>query len=195
MIGPLSFAGAVAAILLSPGPTNTLLATSGATVGVRRSLRLIPAEASGYLISIGLLIFAIGPQISLHPALGRGLRLLCAAWLVLMSWRLLRSTSSPQATPVISFRRVFATTLVNPKALVFALAIFPPLDAMPLERAALWVSGFLGLVVSIALAWIVLGAALGASAPRWVEAGLAKKLAGAVLALFAAMLLFTVFAR
>lgn len=48
------FIGLVVSILLTPGPTNTLLASSGIQVGVRKSFRLIPAEAFGYLISITL---------------------------------------------------------------------------------------------------------------------------------------------
>ena len=46
------FIGLVAAILLTPGPTNTLLASSGIQVGFRKTFRLIPAEAFGYLIAI-----------------------------------------------------------------------------------------------------------------------------------------------
>jgi len=53
------FIGLVITILLTPGPTNTLLASSGVQVGVRKSLLLIPAESVGYLIAItawGMLI-------------------------------------------------------------------------------------------------------------------------------------------
>ena len=45
------FVGLVVTVLMTPGPTNTLLASSGIQVGVRRSLALIPTEALGYFIS------------------------------------------------------------------------------------------------------------------------------------------------
>ena len=57
MQDPFLFAAAVLAILWTPGPTNTLLATAGATRGFRHSLPLIPAEAAGYAISILVLLW------------------------------------------------------------------------------------------------------------------------------------------
>ena len=48
------FIGLVITILLTPGPTNTLLASSGIQVGLRKSLLLIPAEAMGYIIAISV---------------------------------------------------------------------------------------------------------------------------------------------
>ena len=61
MTEPLAFILAVLGLLATPGPTNTLLAASGAAVGLRRSLHLIPAEVSGYLCSILALALVLGP--------------------------------------------------------------------------------------------------------------------------------------
>ena len=64
------FIGLVITILLTPGPTNTLLASSGIQVGVRKSLRLIPAESIGYLVSIsiwGLIIGTVSSQFPILP--------------------------------------------------------------------------------------------------------------------------------
>jgi threonine/homoserine/homoserine lactone efflux protein len=149
-------------------------------------LPLIPAELGGYLISIMTLVFAAGPQITAHPALGRGLRGLSALCLVLVAARAWRA---PRANALaISARHVFVTTLFNPKALVFAFAIFPPLDTMPPSHGVLWVGGFSALVVSVATGWIVAGAALGALLPRAVEEGWVRRAGALILCAFALVL-------
>ena len=64
MEDPLLFSLAVLTILGTPGPTNTLLATSGGAVGVKASLPLVPAEAAGYLIAIVAIGLALGAVVS-----------------------------------------------------------------------------------------------------------------------------------
>jgi len=66
MHDPVSFTLAVLALLVTPGPTNTLLAASGAIAGLARSMRLIPAELCGYLAAIATLLFIADPAIENH---------------------------------------------------------------------------------------------------------------------------------
>jgi len=63
----IAFAAAALSLLATPGPTNTLLATSGAKVGLRRSLPLLGAELGGYLLAILLLRALIGPLMAANP--------------------------------------------------------------------------------------------------------------------------------
>lgn len=170
------------ALLATPGPTNTLLAASGAALGVRASLRLIPAELAGYLAATGLLSALAVPLMAQVPVLVPGLKLAAALFLVWSAVRLWRTAGRhaaaglpPPATP----GRVFLTTLLNPKAMVFALVLFPGLD--PRQTVPL----FCALVGSVAFGWILIGAGLGrlGRAPR--TPGRVNRLTAVVLATFA----------
>jgi threonine/homoserine/homoserine lactone efflux protein len=165
MKNPVFFALAVLAVLGTPGPTNTLLATAGATAGLQRSLLLIPAEAAGYTISILTLGLALGPAVEGVPLLAGALRAAVGAYLLLLALRLWRRRGSPLATgAVVTPNLVFVTTLLNPKAIVFALGIVP-FGAGP----GVWppyMLEFLLLLASVSAAWIAVGAMLGGAASR-----------------------------
>ncbi len=81
------FIGLVITILLTPGPTNTLLASSGIQVGIRKSFRLIPAEALGYLISITLWGALIGTVSDPSPIIAHHSKIIQCR-LYYFSWRL-----------------------------------------------------------------------------------------------------------
>lgn len=55
------------ALLLTPGPTNTLLFVGGATNGLKRSLGLPLAELLGYLAAIHILALSIWPFVQQMP--------------------------------------------------------------------------------------------------------------------------------
>jgi threonine/homoserine/homoserine lactone efflux protein len=192
MEDPILFALAVITILGTPGPTNTLLATSGAAVGIRRSLPLVPAEAAGYLIAILTLGLLLGPVVAAAPWLAMALRVLVGAYLLLLAVKLWRSGRvALGARALVSPGQVFLTTLLNPKALILALGIIP--FASPL--AFRYVGGFLLLLVAISLAWVSLGAVLGGIAGSRGRAGLVPRFGAAAVGLFAALILALPFLR
>ncbi|ACK52212.1 conserved hypothetical protein [Methylocella silvestris BL2] len=186
MENPFAFALAVLALLATPGPTNTLLAASGASVGPWRSLRLIPAELCGYLISIATLIFVIGREIEHNALAAATLKIAAGLWLAASAaalWRnagqSVRPTQAP-ATPT----RVFVTTLLNPKALIFAFVIIPPAPA----ALSLWLAGFSALVILVGGIWIVLGAFLARSTGGALTPALIARGAALILLIFASTL-------
>ena len=174
------FALATLALLVSPGPTNTLLFVSGADAGLRRSLRLIPAELVGYLAVIVPLALLGRPYLAAHPAVERGVAVSASLWVLYLAVSLWRAPRA-QAPAAVTFRRVLATTMMNPKALVIALVLLPE-DGRLLRPLLL----FAAMVVCVASGWIAAGAgvgrAVGARAPS-----LTRRAAAGYLLFVAAM--------
>ena len=77
---------------------------------------------------------------------------------------------------------MLATTLVNPKALIFAFAMFPPL-ADAAEATAVFVRFSVVAVVVMSL-WGVAGAALGRGATSRIGAATVDRAGAVVLAAF-----------
>ena len=174
------------AVLGTPGPTNTLLATAGAMGGVRRSLPLVPAEAAGYSISILTLGLVLGPAVAGAPALAGALRAAVGAYLLLLAVRLWRGGRAALATGApVTPGRVFLTTLLNPKAVVFALGVVP----FGAPRVWPYLLGFLLLLVSVAAGWIAAGAALGGVADGRGWGGAVPRVGAAAVGAFAVLLM------
>lgn len=193
MTDPLAFALAVLALLATPGPTNTLLAASGAGAGLRRSARLIPAEIGGYLLAILSVMALVGPALTPGSHARTALELAAGAWLALSAVRLWREAGSgfSGAPSPIGPARVFVTTLLNPKALVFAVVVFPAGPAGAVAAASLL---FAALVAVVGTGWILVGRALANGrmpvlAPRSIH-----RAAALVLAAFASMAAGSAFA-
>ena len=190
MENPVLFALAVLAVLGTPGPTNTLLATAGATGGLRCSLPLIPAEAAGYTISILTLGLALGPVIAEAPLLAGVLRVSVGVYLLLLALRLWRRSDPALATgAVVTPRQVFVTTLLNPKAIVFALGVVPFGAGRGVWPP--YMLGFLLLLTSVSVAWIAAGGMLGGAAGRRGWGGAVPRIGAAAVGGFAILLLVT----
>lgn len=181
-----AFASAVLALLLAPGPTNTLIALAGAAGGVRAPLRLLPAELAGYLTTIlplsilGSRLFAAVPEAAV------GLKLAAAGWILLLAVRLWRAGTPGTSAAPVTARRVYVTTVLNPKAVVFALVLLPAAGSAEfLPRLGL----FCALVAAVALVWGASGALtrLGATGTRRLF--LLQRLAASWLVIVAATLL------
>jgi threonine/homoserine/homoserine lactone efflux protein len=156
----LPFILATASLLAIPGPTNTLLATSGAAIGVSRSLPLLAAELAGYLTAILVLRFVLGPLVIGVPLAGLLLRVAVTVYvlyLALLLWRY-RARDVGEATTV-TFKAVLITTLFNPKAAVFAFLLLPAeaggLAVLP------WIAMVALQIVVAGTAWLMLGTMLG----------------------------------
>jgi threonine/homoserine/homoserine lactone efflux protein len=184
MTDPLAFSLAALALLVMPGPTNALLATSGAMAGLRRSGPLLLAVLLGYIVAVGALHLGLGPLVQGSPAVQAALRIAVGIYLVATAARLWWRPAELASRDPVGPARIFVVTLLNPKALVFAFVVLP-LDA---PDPAAYLAAFAAFVILAASAWSALGALLGRrlamARPRLVP-----RVSALVLCAFAAGLL------
>ena len=182
-----AFVVAVVTLLAVPGPTNTLLAASGAAVGFQRSLRLIIGETMGYLVAIVVLMQILAPFVAATPAGPIVAKAFASVVLILLAIRLWWRADAEMTvvSGPISIGQVFVTTLFNPKALIFAFVIFPRTNLHDLVR---FFALFAILVIGIGCAWIGLGRAIGSSAGRLATQSLIARGAAVALTVFAALI-------
>lgn len=152
---------AMALVLITPGPTNTLLLSSGIRVGLRGSWHLLIAEALGYGFAISLWGFFLTAFAATRPWLYDAVKLTSSAYicyLAILLWKSPRLQSDE--TRSISFRDMFIATTMNPKSLLFASAIFPPQAFRSLPFYVLSMALFAALVAVIGSGWLTLGGVL-----------------------------------
>ncbi|MFG1477610.1 hypothetical protein V5F53_02975 [Xanthobacter sp. V4C-4] len=152
-----AFLFAIWALLLTPGPTNTLLALSGATVGLKRAVRLMPAELLAYLLVTVPLALIGAELLAQWPHATRAVKLAAACWVAVLAVKLWRVETAGTGAGTVTGRRVFVTTLLNPKALVIGLTLLPPGDA---PAFAPHLALFAGSVLMVATLWAGAGALL-----------------------------------
>jgi threonine/homoserine/homoserine lactone efflux protein len=156
MMAPFDLSLAVLALLLTPGPTNSLVFLAAAERGFVGAARLIPAEVSGYLLTVVPLALAGAGLLADQPSLRSGVTLAAAIWVAVLAVRLWRLPLARTDAPGVTAGSLFLTTALNPKALIFGLALLPSPDRLAANLAL-----FAGLVVLVALAWAGFGAAAG----------------------------------
>lgn len=155
------FVFAILALLLTPGPTNTLLTVGAAARGFRSSLPLLVGELAGYLVVVVPLATIAASLLEGRPALANALRLAAALWVLYLAVRLWRvsavqensNTSSP-----VTVGQVFLTTVLNPKAPIIGLVIMPH---GTLAQIAPAIGLFSLLVAGAGTSFLVLGSLIG----------------------------------
>ena len=157
---PIELAFAVLALLLTPGPTNSLVLLAGAERGLAGAARLIPAELAGYLATVIPLTLAGQSLLATWPGLRTAIAIAAAVWVGFLAVRLWKLPAEAGRRTVTA-RALCVTTALNPKALIFGLVLLPAPDRLVSNLAL-----FAGLVVGVALLWAGLGAVLGGRQDR-----------------------------
>ncbi|MDH6268848.1 threonine/homoserine/homoserine lactone efflux protein [Rhizobium sp. SG_E_25_P2] len=178
----IEFIFAILALLLTPGPTNTLLAVGAAAGGFRASLPYMVAEVLAYLIVVIPLATVAAPLLSAYPMATAALKAGAAMWIFYLAIRLWLPESG-QARAV-GARHVFITTLLNPKAVIIGLVIMPHGTLLAIgPRLAL----LAGLIAAASLSWIAFGAFALSAGGRFKRAHM-RRLGAVVLAAFSLFL-------
>lgn len=182
---PLQFSLAILALLCTPGPTNTLMALGGYDRGWMRAMPLIAGELAGYLIVIVPVATLAAPFFETYPQASLWAKITAGIWVLYLSYRLWTAGRTAGTPDGISIRRVFVTTMLNPKALVIALVIMPHTGLIGLLP---WLGIFTLLVLLAASGWIAFGNMMRHTRRFDIKPVLVQRLAAACLVIFAMIL-------
>jgi threonine/homoserine/homoserine lactone efflux protein len=150
-------------LLLTPGPTNSLVMIAGVERGFRGAMRLIPAELAGYFLTVGPLALVGAAVLDAQEGVRSAVTLAAGLWVAVLAVKLWRVPEAVLEGRSVGARELFVTTALNPKALIFGLVLLPSPD-----RLAVNLTLFAGLIVVVAALWAVIGAVLrrGQGQPR-----------------------------
>jgi threonine/homoserine/homoserine lactone efflux protein len=154
---------AVLILLVTPGPTNSLVLLAGAERGWLPAMRLIPAEMGGYFLSVVPLAVVGAAVLDGQDGLRSAVSLAAGAWVAVLAMKLWRVREAVPEGRSVRAHEVFVTTALNPKALIFGLVLLPSSDRLGVNFTL-----FAALVVLVAALWAGVGAALrnGSGQPR-----------------------------
>lgn len=157
------FLMAVFAVLMIPGPTNALWASSAHQQGIAKTSVYLPMQLFGYIYAINLwalfihLMQPYWPKISLvfHVASS----LYTIGWAFYL-WKANHLQKYSQQHHTIRAYQLFFATLKNPKALLFAAGIFPIQTWDDPQRTLTVFACFSIILIPTALFWMGFGRAL-----------------------------------
>lgn len=145
---------ALGGLLLTPGPTNILLAFSAVMSGARRTVPLLAAAVLAYMV----VILAVAALAALIPAdsqaaIRTGMRVCAVLWLLWLAYSVWTRNDDGVDVRLVTMKQVFVTTLVNPKAMIVALLV--QTEGMTIQ----FLVEIAALVCLAGAAWIVVGLA------------------------------------
>ncbi len=151
---------------ITPGPSNLILTSTGATVGVLRGLPCLIGVALGMGLMIFLVAFGLGSLVLESPVALQGIRWCGSGFLLWLSWKIATAgrAEAQAGRGVVGFWQAAAFQWVNPKSwLVSASAVGTFLQAEGGGALAQALSlGVLFLLAALpsCFVWLAFGAAL-----------------------------------
>ena len=153
----LSFVVATCVLALSPGPDNMYVLTQSIVNGSRSALATTAGLISGCIVHTTLLAFGFSAVITTNPSLFFGIKVVGALYLLYLAYAVFKSDATlefSQNTPKKSYGQLFKQgvlmNLLNPKVMLFFLALFPQFLWQPQADTVLqfYILGITFMVVS-----------------------------------------------
>ncbi|TCB74104.1 threonine transporter RhtB [Acinetobacter sp. ANC 3781] len=189
MIESWLFVLAMIAVLMIPGPTNALLASSAHQQGIAKTSLFIPAELLGYFYAINLwalLIHLCSPVWPNFIHIVHFFSALYVVWMAFHLWKASDLEKHNQRHPSIRPRQLFFSTFKNPKALLFATGILPIETWNNPTNFVLVFASFSLVLLPTVMFWMSFGSAILAGQSKQIKADLLYK--GSAMLLLVCML-------
>ncbi|WP_375428574.1 LysE family translocator [uncultured Sphingomonas sp.] len=121
---------------ITPGPNNLMLMASGTNFGLARSVPHLSGVSIGFVVMLIVVGAGLGAALEAWPAAMLALKLLSAAYLLYLAWKIATATppsagESDASSRPLTFMQAAAFQWVNPKAWTMALtamAVYVPAD-------------------------------------------------------------------
>lgn len=170
-------------LLLTPGPTNLLLAVSTASSGLRRTASMLGAVVLAYLAvmaAVAMLAALIPPDS--QSTVRTAMKVCAILWLLWLAYRVWTGNDDSVDQRLVTTRQVFVTTLVNPKATIVALLVLS-------HGMTTWlVIAVAALTYLAGAAWIIVGLLVGRNGSGLLGRGVLRKASAICLAGFGVLL-------
>lgn len=183
------------AVLLVPGPTNSLLLQVGVSRGLNaRSMRFVAAEWLAYVIQTTMWGVFIDLLIAEHSWVVTATKIFAVCFLFHISLKLWLSVKNdaPGATAGITVADLFVATLTNPKGLFFVSFVAPAGTFLSLDNWLSFMLLFSAIVFPVGLVWIAAGAFCGRKFHAIVSGRFLNRAISVVIGLFACSMLFNI---
>lgn len=179
---------------ITPGPNNTLFATSGVNFGIARTVPHILGVAIGFPAMITAVALGLWSLLGTVPGLLEALRYVSMAFLVYLAWKIAGGASGAAGRPErpMRFHEAAAFQWVNPKAWLIAAGAITTFGGTLVDGSSAIASRLPLMCLLFFAAVIVSGfvwAGIGAGLSRWLQ-GSRLRVANILLALLLLSSLF-----
>ncbi len=169
----------------TPGPNNVMLASSGATHGIRRTWPHLIGVALGFPAMLLLIGLGLASVLLASAGLQLGMKIISCLYLLWLAFQIGRSSSvggGPGRARPLTFFQAAAFQWVNPKAWLIAVgavsAYTAGIGAHLYLQVAILAAMNLFVCFSSSLTWAAFGAAIG----RWLRSPFALRVFNLLMA-------------